>query len=89
MPKKRHMAAAAALLACTAGSAQKAYNLTADEVRTGKEPPCFVQSYPLAGNHADSVYTAEILFPEYLELPKAEAEKAMEAFGGNCRNGPG
>ena len=88
MPKKRHIAAAAALLACTAGAAQKAYNLTADEVRTGKEPPCFVQSYPLAGNHADSVYTAEILFPEYVELPKAEAEKAWEAFGGKLPQWP-
>lgn len=53
-------------------SAQKFYNLTADEVRIDSVLPSFACSIPLQGNYADSVYTVSLLYPEYIDMSDAD-----------------
>ena len=53
---------------CLNAAAQRFYNLTADEVRIDSVMPRFTTSIPLGAHYADSVYTVEILYPEYLDM---------------------
>lgn len=48
--------------------AQEFFNLTADEVRIDSLLPRFSYSKPLGRNHADSVYTVTIEYPEFIDM---------------------
>jgi hypothetical protein len=49
-------------------SAQRFFNLTSDEVAVDSVLPQFAYSVPLQGSFADSVYTASILYPEFIDM---------------------
>ena len=49
-------------------TAQNFFNLTADEVRVDTLLPRFSYSFPLPDNYADSLYTAEILYPDFIDM---------------------
>lgn len=66
----------ALLLARVASAgAQRFYNLTAEEVRIDSMLPHFGCSVPLNDNHADSVYTVALLYPEFIDMPESQVEK--------------
>ena len=48
------------LLATLTASAQRFFNLTADEVRIDSLLPMFTHKLPLGSNYADSTYTISI-----------------------------
>ncbi len=48
--------------------AQKFFNLTAEEVKIDSTLPRFTYSVPLPQNCHDSVYTAQILYPEFIDM---------------------
>lgn len=52
--------------------AQRFFNLTADEVKVDSVLPRFVYSVPLGENYQDSVYTATIKYPEYVDMTMAD-----------------
>ncbi len=58
----------AALCLCLTTSAQRFFNLTSDEVAVDSVLPQFAYSVPLQGSFADSVYTASILYPEFIDM---------------------
>ena len=58
-----------------ANAAQRFFNLTADEVSVGTAAPRFAYAVPLSGQYADSVYTATILYPEFIDMPESDIEK--------------
>ena len=58
----------AALCLCTTMQAQRFFNLTSDEVRVDSVLPQFAYSVPLDGAWQDSVYTASILYPEFIDM---------------------
>ena len=57
------------------GMAQKFFNLSAVDVRIDSVLPRFSYSYPLPANYADSVYTVEIAYPEYIPMSSADLLK--------------
>jgi len=56
-------------------SAQRFYNLTADEVTIDSVLPRFSHSVPLSGNFEDSVYTTSILYPEFIDMSPTDSKK--------------
>jgi len=63
------------LLAMTVGAeAQKFYNLTAEEVRVDSVLPRFGYVRSLTDDYADSIYTARVLYPEFIDMPAAQVE---------------
>ena len=60
------------LLAAVAAHAQRFFNLTSDEVRVDSVLPSFGYSIPLQGDYQDSVYTATILYPEFIDMTSAD-----------------
>ena len=66
------------------------FNLTADEVKIDSLLPYFGYSKSLDDNHADSVYSVEIVYPEFFDMSPAdiEAYKLISDESGNeCDNG--
>ena len=59
------------LVSATA-SAQRFYNLTAREVRVDSVVPVFTHTESLPAAYSDSVYTFDIVYPEYAEMPSAD-----------------
>ena len=57
------------LVSMTAG-AQRFFNLTVDDVRIDSMLPQFTYAVPLGYNYADSVYTVEILYPDFIDMSK-------------------
>lgn len=55
------------LLPLTVG-AQRFFNLTSDQVEVDSVLPFFGYSFPLSGDYQDSVYTATILYPEFIDM---------------------
>lgn len=55
--------------------AQKFYNLTAEEVKIDSVLPQFACSIPLGDDYQDSLYTASILYPEFIDMTVADIEK--------------
>ena len=53
-------------------NAQRFFNLTADEVRIDTLLPAFHYAYPLGEDFADSTYTVEIAYPEFLPMSHAD-----------------
>ncbi len=50
------------------------FNLTADEVKIDSLLPYFGYSKSLDDNHADSVYSVEIVYPEFFDMSPADIE---------------
>ena len=61
-------------MSLTAG-AQRFFNLTVEDLRIDSLLPQFTYSVPLGYNYADSVYTVEILYPDFIDMPKSDIEK--------------
>lgn len=55
-------------------SAQRFYNLTSDEVRVDSIVPVFSHTEGVPALYADSVYTFEIAYPEYADMPRADID---------------
>ena len=53
-------------------SAQKFFNLTSQEVKVDSVLPQFVYSFPLQGAYQDSIYTVEVKYPEYVDMPATD-----------------
>lgn len=62
-------------------SGQKFFNLTADEVRIDSVLPMFAHSVPLGDGYADSVYTAEIKYAEFIDMSRADIERYENISG--------
>lgn len=68
-------------LLCVAASAQRFYNLTAQEIRIDSMLPRFSCSVPLGAHYADSTYTVSIAYPEFIDMTAADMAryKALSA----------
>ena len=56
-------------------SAQKFFNLTADEVKVDSLLPVFSHSFALGDRYADSVYTVSIDYPEFIDMSQADVAR--------------
>ena len=66
-------------MCCTVMCAQqKFFNLTAEEVRIGESLPFFYTTFPLDDNYADSVYTVDIAYAEYLTMTDKDIKKYQQ-----------
>lgn len=68
MTDRRFFVFLTTLCLCLTASAQRFFNLTSDEVAVDTVLPQFGYSVPLQGSFADSVYTASILYPEFIDM---------------------
>ena len=67
------------LLSCLPAQAQTRFiNLTADEVEIDSVLPYFGYSQRLGDNYADSVYAAEIAYPEFYDMSREDIEAYMK-----------
>lgn len=57
------------------GNAQEFFNLTANEVRIDSVLPVFTYTKQLGANFADSTYEVRIVYPEYIEMSKADIKR--------------
>ena len=48
------------------------FNLTADEVKVDTLMPHFGYSFPLGENYRDSIYSASIVYPEFIDMSPAD-----------------
>lgn len=62
-------------------SAQRFYNLTADEVSVDSILPAVGQDMPLPSDYNDSVYVAEILYPEFIDMGSQDIENYKRISG--------
>ena len=53
-------------------TAQKFYNLTSQEVKVDSVMPVFAHTESLPAAYRDSVYTFEIAYPEFADMPSAD-----------------
>ncbi|MBQ3699536.1 MAG: type IX secretion system sortase PorU [Prevotella sp.] len=63
------------LLICLTTSAQKFFNLTADEVRIDSLLPVFTYKQPLGVHYKDSTYTITIDYPELIPMSEADVQR--------------
>lgn len=68
------------LLSANGIMAQRFFNLTADEVKIDSVMPMVGYTMPLPDNYADSVYTAEVKYAEYIDMTAAD----IEAYNRYC-----
>ena len=54
--------------------AQRFYNLTAEDVEIDSVLPSVGHSMPLDGAYRDSLYVAEILYPEFIDMSQEDIE---------------
>lgn len=71
------------LLACAAVSAraQRFFNLTSDQVSVDSVMPSFAYTMPLPTNYGDSIYTATILYPEFIDMTPLDLERYRKLGG--------
>lgn len=62
------------LMTLTAG-AQRFFNLTVDDLQIDSMLPRFTYSVPLGYQYADSTYTVEILYPDFIDMSSADIAK--------------
>ena len=60
---------------------QRFFNLTADEVRIDTLLPRFTYTIPLGDNYADSTYTVELRYPEFLDMDKDDVARYAAISG--------
>ena len=58
----------AVLLVSIPSGAQRFFNLTSAQVSVDSVMPTFAYTMPLPADYADSVYTATILYPEFIDM---------------------
>lgn len=68
-------------MAMADGKFQKFFNLTADEVKVDSILPYFTYSMPLRGAWADSVYTVNLEYAEFIDMSDADTERYMKVSG--------
>lgn len=61
--------------------AQRFYNLTADEVRVDSVLPIVSQDVHVSAGYIDSTYTAEILYPEFIDMSKDDIANYLRITG--------
>ena len=61
--------------------AQRFFNLTADEVRIDTLLPAFHYAYPLDEHYADSTYSVEILYPDFIPMSQADILRYQQLSG--------
>ena len=66
------------VLAFTANAQQRFFNLTADEVRIDSVLPVFTCSLPLHDNFADSTYTVDIVYPEFIDMSANDISRCRQ-----------
>nr|WP_024991488.1 type IX secretion system sortase PorU [Hoylesella pleuritidis] len=71
----RHLCISLLLLLCTQMQGQEFVNLAAKDVRIEGRLPYFTRSFALGDQFKDSVYTVQIRYPEFTEMPIAEVKK--------------
>ena len=59
-------------------SAQRFFNLTAEQVRIDSLLPHFACTIPLADNYADSTYTVSLRYPEFVDMTEAEVKRYLQ-----------
>ena len=59
-------------------SAQRFFNLTAQEVRIDSLLPVFTYAYPIGSHYADSTYTVSIEYPEFIPMSDADVKRYHE-----------
>ena len=55
-------------------NAQQFYNLTSEAVRVDSTVPYFSHTESLPSGYRDSIYTFEIVYPEYADMPRADID---------------
>lgn len=78
---RRILGIAMALCMSLSGSAQRFFNLTSDEVKVDSMLPQFAYSVPLDGSFEDSVYTASILYPEFIDMTALDVANYQRLSG--------
>ena len=68
----RYCVAALFLLLAMPLEAQQFFNLTAEEVKIDSVLPRFVYSKPLSDDYQDSIYTVEVKYPEFVDMPATD-----------------
>ena len=71
------------LLTCAAfpAHAQRFFNLTSDQVSVDSIMPSFSYTMPLPTNYGDSIYSATILYPEFIDMTPLDLERYRELGG--------
>jgi len=70
------------MAACPAAvMGQKFFNLTAGEVRIDSVLPYFTHSVPLGAEYADSIYSAELKYAEFIDMSRADIERYERLSG--------
>lgn len=62
-------------------SAQRFFNLTAQEVSIDSLLPVFTYAYPIGPRYADSIYTVSIEYPEFIPMSDADVKRYHEISG--------
>ena len=57
------------------------FNLTAEEVRLDSLLPAFTHAYPLGDHYADSTYTVDISYPEFIDMSAADIQRYQQLSG--------
>lgn len=71
--KKHRLLTLSCLLAISLmAQAQRFFNLTSDEVSVDSVMPSFTYTIALPDNYADSVYSASILYPEFIDMTETD-----------------
>lgn len=77
----RHIVLLASLTWASGACGQRFFNLTAAEVVVDSVLPEFTYSIPLYGNYDDSLYTAEILYPEFVDMTSRDMAAYKQLAG--------
>ena len=73
---KKYVLSLITLLCISVGmSAQSFFNLTASEVKIDSLLPTFTYQFDLGRNYADSVYTVEIVYPEFIDMTPTDVAR--------------
>lgn len=71
------------LMTVIPSSAQRFFNLTAEEVEIDSIMPSVSCVMPLPDNYTDSLYTASILYPEFIDMTESDIAKYKALAGDN------
>mgnify|MGYP001169637189 FL=1 len=69
-------------------SQKRFYNLTTEDVRVDSVIPEFVYSIPLAGDYKDSVYTASLSYPEFVDMTLQDVAAYQKLSGDSLPESP-
>ena len=81
LEKKRFILCTALWACCLMVSAQRFFNLTAQEVRIDSLLPVFTYAYPIGPRYADSIYTVSIEYPEFIPMSDVDVKRYHEISG--------